>query len=75
MGFSCGLAGLLLCILPVYFEAPYVFLMKFSYLSKKKKNPPPIKKLISTTFTHFMAMTPGLISINHSCDLSPLIRK
>jgi hypothetical protein len=37
LGFSCGLAELLLCILPVYLEAPYAFLMKFSYLSKKKK--------------------------------------
>jgi hypothetical protein len=27
---------LLLCILPVYLGAPYAFLMKFSYLSKKK---------------------------------------
>jgi hypothetical protein len=34
--FSCGLAELLLCILPVYLGAPYAFLMKFSYLSKKK---------------------------------------
>jgi hypothetical protein len=37
MGFSCGLAELLMCILHVYLEAPYAFLMKFSYLSKKKK--------------------------------------
>jgi len=37
MGFSCGLAELLICILHVYLEAPYAFLMKFSYLSKKKK--------------------------------------
>jgi hypothetical protein len=36
-GLSYGLAELLLCILPVYFWAPYIFLMKFSYLSKKKK--------------------------------------
>jgi len=35
MGFSCGLAGSLLCILPVYLGALYAFLMKFSYLSKK----------------------------------------
>jgi len=34
--FSCGLAELLLCILHVYLGAPYAFLMKFSYLSKKK---------------------------------------
>jgi len=33
LGFLCRLAGLLLCILPVYFGAPYTFfLMKFSYL-------------------------------------------
>jgi hypothetical protein len=36
MGFSCGLAELLLCIPFVYLGAPYAFLMKFSYLSKKK---------------------------------------
>jgi hypothetical protein len=36
LGFLCGLAELLLCILPVYLGAPYAFLMKFSYLSKKK---------------------------------------
>jgi len=29
---------LLLCILLVYLGAPYAFLMKFSYLSKKKRN-------------------------------------
>jgi hypothetical protein len=34
-GFSYGLAESLLCILPVYLGAPYVFLMKFSYLSNK----------------------------------------
>jgi len=32
----CGLAELLLCILPVYLGTPYTFLIKFSYLSKKK---------------------------------------
>jgi len=26
-----------MCILPVYLGAPYIFLMKYSYLSKKKK--------------------------------------
>jgi len=35
LGFLCGLAELSLCILPVYLGALYVFLMKFSYLSKK----------------------------------------
>jgi hypothetical protein len=35
LGFSCGLAKLLLCILLVYLGAPYAFLMKFSYFSKK----------------------------------------
>jgi hypothetical protein len=44
MGFSCGLAELLMCILHVYLEAPYAFLMKFSYLSKKKKVPAKCKK-------------------------------
>jgi hypothetical protein len=34
-GFLCGLAELSLCILHVYLGALYVFLMKFSYLSKK----------------------------------------
>jgi hypothetical protein len=29
-----------MCILHVYLEAPYAFLMKFSYLSKKKKKVP-----------------------------------
>jgi hypothetical protein len=37
LGFLCGLAELLLCIHPVYLGAPYAFLMKFFYLSKKKK--------------------------------------
>jgi hypothetical protein len=32
MGFSCGLARLLLCILIVYLGASYAFLIKFSYL-------------------------------------------
>jgi hypothetical protein len=36
LGFSYGLAKLLLCILSVYFGAPYAFLMKFFYLFKKK---------------------------------------
>jgi hypothetical protein len=36
-GFSYGLAESLLCILHVYLRAPYAFLMKFSYLSKKKR--------------------------------------
>jgi hypothetical protein len=35
LGFLCGLTELLLCIHHVYLEAPYAFLMKFSYLSKK----------------------------------------
>jgi len=35
-GFSHGLTESLLCILLVYLGAPYAFLMKFSYLSKKK---------------------------------------
>jgi hypothetical protein len=34
LGFSCGLAKLLMCILHLYLGAPYAFLMKFSYLSK-----------------------------------------
>jgi hypothetical protein len=34
----CGLAGLSLCILPVYLGRFMLFLMKSSYLSKKKKN-------------------------------------
>jgi hypothetical protein len=38
LGFSCGLAELLMCILHVYLEAPYAFLMKFSCLSKKIYN-------------------------------------
>jgi hypothetical protein len=29
--YVCGLAELFLCILPVYVEAPLVFLIKFSY--------------------------------------------
>jgi hypothetical protein len=37
LGFICGLAELFLCIHPVYLGAPYAFLMKFSYLSKKKR--------------------------------------
>jgi hypothetical protein len=37
IGFLCELAELLLCIHPVYLGASYAFLMKFSYLSKKKK--------------------------------------
>jgi hypothetical protein len=48
VGFGCcgyvvsyGLAELLLCILPVYLGVPYAFLMKFSYLSKKKKKTSP----------------------------------
>jgi hypothetical protein len=52
----CGLAELLLCILLVYLGAPYTFLIKFSYLSKKKKSgklneisyPIPSKALVST---------------------------
>jgi hypothetical protein len=43
--FLCGLAELLLCIHPVYLGAPYAFLMKFSYLSKKKKVLLFIKKI------------------------------
>jgi hypothetical protein len=31
-----GLAGLFLCILPMYLGAPYAFLMKFLLLIKKK---------------------------------------
>jgi hypothetical protein len=30
--FLCGLAELWMCILHVYLGAPYIFLMKFSYL-------------------------------------------
>jgi hypothetical protein len=37
LSFLCGLAELFLCIHPVYLGASYAFLMKFSYLSKKKK--------------------------------------
>jgi hypothetical protein len=33
----CGLAGLFLCILPMYLGAPYAFLITSSYLSKKQK--------------------------------------
>jgi hypothetical protein len=33
----CGLAGLFLCILPVYLGCFTLFLIKSSYLSKKKK--------------------------------------
>jgi hypothetical protein len=33
--FFCGIARLFMCILPVYLGAPYAFLIKFSYLSKK----------------------------------------
>jgi hypothetical protein len=35
--FFCGLAELFLCILPVYLGALFAFLIKFFYLSKKKK--------------------------------------
>jgi hypothetical protein len=36
MSFSCGLAGLLLCILTVYLGAPYAFFNEIFLLIKKK---------------------------------------
>jgi 4-hydroxybenzoate polyprenyltransferase len=44
LGFLCGLAELSLCILPVYLGAPYACLMKFFYLSPKKKEKRKRKK-------------------------------
>jgi len=40
--FFCGLAELLLYIHPVYLGAPYAFLMKFPYLSKKNYEDTPL---------------------------------
>jgi hypothetical protein len=36
LGFLCGLAGLLLCLLPVYLGAPYTFFNDIILLIKKK---------------------------------------
>jgi hypothetical protein len=63
LGF-CGLVLVLLCILPVYLRAPYVFFHKFCLLIKKKKKKTCTWLLVSLKNIHGVLFCKFLAFLN-----------